>query len=371
MSIFRQLFLSVVMVALFLLGSLVWHPNGNDWRVQLGFATAQAETQQRSGRPMSGGAPFVVVADIERAVWVQRISAVGDGRSLQAADLTAEASGRVVEVFVQAGDVVSLGDPIVQLDDRAEQIALARAQLNFEDSTARLARVQRMAANASASEAELRDAQSALRNAELQKQDAQLALSRRLVTAPFSGVVSSLSVQPGHLVNAQTIVARLDDRSRLQIAFRVPERFIPAISVGQDVSISSTALNQRSLLGTITELDGRLDTVTRTLSVLATIDNPDDALRPGMSFQVDIELAGEDYYAVSPLAIQWRMEGPYVWAVNEARRVSQVPIQIVHRRADDVLVTGDFNGLRQVVTEGVQSLRPGVEVTTEMPGRRS
>lgn len=370
MHLFKQLILSTLMVVLVLLGSVIWHPSAEGWRIELGFAAAQAQTQAGSGRPMFGGTPFVVTANIEQAQWVQRFDAVGDGLARQSADMTAEVSGRVVAVFVSAGDRVEQGDPIIQLDERAEQIALARAQLNLEDSVTRLSRVQRMAANASASEADLREAQSALRNAELQLEDARLALNRRTLEAPFSGVVSSTSVQVGHLITPQAVVARLDDRSELQIAFRIPERLLPAVAIGQEVRVTPTALQQTALVGTIVELDGRIDLPTRSLSALASIHNPDDVFRPGMSFQISIESVGETYFAVSPLAIQWRMEGAYVWALDENNRVTQVPVQIIHRRAQDVLVDGDLEAYAQVVVEGVQSLRPGAEVTTEMPGRR-
>jgi hypothetical protein len=89
-----------------------------------------------------------------------------------------------------------------------------------------------------------------------------------------------------------------------------------------------------------------------------------------MSFQVNLEFVGDDYFAIHPLAIQWQMEGPYVWALDQTMRASQVPIQIIQRREQDVLVSGDLNEFQQVVIEGVQTLRPGVEVTTELSGRR-
>jgi RND family efflux transporter MFP subunit len=301
---------------------------------------------------------------------VQRLEAVGDGRSLRSAELTAEVSGRVAEVDVSAGDRVVAGERIIRLDDRSEQLALERARLNLEDRQVHLGTVERMAATASISESELRDARSAVRSAQLQVQEAELALSRREVLAPFTGIVSSVSVQVGNLVGVQTTVARLDDRSRLQIAFRIPERFISAVSLDQAVQVTTTATGMPTMMGVINELDGRLDSSTRTLEVLAEVDNSEDLLRPGMSFQIAMEFSGDEYFAIHPLAIQWNMEGPFLWALDENKRADQVPIQIIQRREQDVLVAGDLAQYEQVVIEGVQTLRPGVEVTTELSGRR-
>jgi len=370
MTYLKQLLLSIFVLIVVALSSLFLHPGADGLRIQLGLSEAAVEPNQRSGRPGFGGSPLVVTADIGRAALVQNLEAVGDGRSLRSAELTTEVSGRIVDVFVVAGDQVAAGDLMVQLDDQSERIALSRAQLQFDDVSARLARVERMAATAAASEAELRDARSALRSAQLQLQEAELVLARRQVVAPFSGVVSSMSAQIGHWVTPQTIVARVDDRSRLQVAFRVPERFLSAISVGQSVRVTTSALSMPPFVGRISELDGRLDTATRTLSVLAEIDNPEDVLRPGMSFQLSLEFVGSEYFSVPPLAIQWELDGPYVWVLNNNQRVSQVPVQIMQRRGQDVLVSGDLQDVQSVVIEGVQSLRPGLVVTTEVPRGR-
>lgn len=367
----KQFLLSSLFLLTALLLSLVFHPNADGWRAQLGFGVAVAETRERSGRSGFGGAPLVLTETVTRATLVQRLAAVGSGESLQSVDLTSEVSGRVVEIYFAVGDRVAVGEEILKLDDRVEQIALARAQLNFADASARLARVQRVAAAASASEAELRDATSALRLADLQRQEAELALARRVIVAPFTGILSLFTAQKGHWVTPQTVVARIDDRSRLRVSFLVPERFLSSVALDQTVTILTSAFDSPSMTGIVTELGGRLDTATRTLPVFADVDNIDDVLRPGMSFSLTLEFMGNDYFALNPLAIQWNMTGPYVWALDEEKRVTQVPIRIIQRRAEDVLVAGHLMPSQAVVIEGVQALRPGIVVTTELSGRRS
>lgn len=367
----KQFLLSTFFLAVVLMVSFLFHPNAHGWRAQFGINAAVADTPERSGRPSFGGSPFVLTEPVAQAKLVQRLEAVGEGVALQMAELTPEVSGRVVAVFSAVGDVVAAGDRILQLDDRSEQIALARAQLNVADASARLARIQRMAAAASASEAELREAHSALRNAELQLEEAELALSRRVIVAPFSGVISHFSAQVGHWVTPQSMVARIDDRSRLRVAFLVPERFMSLVSVGQPVRVTSSALALPGMSGNVVELDGRIDSATRTLRALAEIDNANDLLRPGMSFNLTLEFLGAEYFAIDPLAIQWELSGSYVWALDDEQRVTQIPVQIIQRRTSDVLVSGHLTPAQEVVTEGVQALRSGMVVSTTRPGRRS
>ena len=58
------------------------------------------------------------------------------------------------------------------------------------------------------------------------------------------------------------------------------------------------------------------------------------------------------------VAIQWSADGPYVW-VAEDGRAAQVPVRIVQRNNDAVLVQGDLAPGTRVVTQGVQLLRAG------------
>jgi hypothetical protein len=80
-----------------------------------------------------------------------------------------------------------------------------------------------------------------------------------------------------------------------------------------------------------------------------------------MSFQVTMQFPGDTYPAVSPLAIQWGADGAFIWTVENGK-AKRVPVRIVQRNTNDVLidapiVTGDI-----VVTEGVQSVREGSEL---------
>ena len=96
----------------------------------------------------------------------------------------------------------------------------------------------------------------------------------------------------------------------------------------------------------------------------ASLDNADDLLRAGMAFSIAMRFAGETFPAVDPLAIQWSAEGAYVWTGADGRAM-QVPVRIVQRNNDFVLVDADLEPGTLVVTEGVQLLRPGVAMRFE------
>jgi multidrug efflux pump subunit AcrA (membrane-fusion protein) len=80
-----------------------------------------------------------------------------------------------------------------------------------------------------------------------------------------------------------------------------------------------------------------------------------------MSFQVGMKFAGDTYPAVSPLAVLWGTDGAFVWAVENGK-VKRVPVRVVQRNTELVLVEAPLAIGDMVVTEGVQSVREGSEV---------
>src|SRR5690606_31950283 len=79
------------------------------------------------------------------------------------------------------------------------------------------------------------------------------------------------------------------------------------------------------------------------------------------SFSVAMTFPGEAFPSVDPLAIQWSSEGAYLWKYVD-QKVERVPVQIIQRNSDGVLVQAELAEGEQVVTQGVQQLSAGASV---------
>ncbi len=201
----------------------------------------------------------------------------------------------------------------------------------------------------------------AVDNARLALRDAELALDRRTVTAPISGVVGILPVAAGNHVSSTTEIARIDDRSEILIDFWAPERYAALIDVGDLLKASSIARPAEVYDGEVSALDNRIDAASRTLQVQARIKNANDTLRAGMSFQVTMTFPGDSYPAVDPLAIQWGSGGAFVWLVRDGI-AERTDVRIIQRNTDTVLVEAPLKPGEIVVTEGVHAVRDGAPV---------
>src|SRR5690606_33045958 len=111
----------------------------------------------------------------------------------------------------------------------AEKIAVDKARALSKDAELAQQRIARLRATNTATVVQEVAADLAVANTKLALQEAELALSRRGIRAPISGVVGILPVDAGNYVTAQTPVARIDDRSKVLIDIWVPERFAPQI----------------------------------------------------------------------------------------------------------------------------------------------
>lgn len=368
MSVWKQAIVSLVVLIAAAAGWAAFFPGAQEILARWGIEWAVASTKENATKTAAGGAnqgtmrpASVVTAPIVMATVNDRLQAIGTGRAQASVTVTPFASGRLTEVTVRPGMQIEAGEAIARLDSDAEEIVLDRARVARDDAQAKVDRMKTLRTSNTATAVQLADAEVVLRNAELALRDAALALDRRTVKAPISGIVGILPVDAGNYVTTETAIATIEDRSTILVDFWVPERFATAIKVGAPVTASSIARPSAVFEGTIVAVDNRLDEASRTLQVRAGLPNTDDALRAGMSFQISMRFEGDTYPSVSPLAIQWGTDGAFIWAIADGR-AKRMPVRIVQRNTENVLIEAPLTVGDVVVTEGVQNVREGSEI---------
>ncbi|PHR25763.1 MAG: efflux transporter periplasmic adaptor subunit [Hoeflea sp.] len=376
LKLWKQTLLSLVLIAVAFVTWSWAYPGAHDVLVRNGLeqislfapdtdagqASAAAGQNGAGQRGRRGGREaIVVVAPVTEGVVNDKLTAIGTGQAVQSVSVRTLVSGQIAEIPVRPGGKVERGDVLIRLDAAEEELAVERARLTVEDAAAKVTRLQSLVASSAVSSVEADQAQNALDAAKVALREAELDLSRRTVTAPISGSLGILAVNTGDYVTSQSEIASIDDRSQILIEFYVPERFASGMEIGKQVTALASSRPGERFSGEISAVDNRVDEASRTLRVRAQIANDDDTLRAGMSFEVTMGFEGERWPAVDPLAIQWDSAGSYVWQITDstARRVD---VAIIQRNSDSVLVKADLTPGDEVVTEGVQSVRPGATV---------
>ena len=295
-----------------------------------------------------------------------RLQAVGTSRARQSIEIFPEASGEVIAIHFQAGQLVEQGDLLLELERREEELAVALAEVKLEDAKRLYDRYSRSADSGAVVPTTIDAARTAAETAQIELERARVALDERSVRAPFSGYVGLTDIDPGDRVAPDTLITSLDDRSALLVSFDLPEAMIGEIRVGDDVAIRPWSGRAPAGSGIVENIGSRIDPQNRTFAVRARVDNTNDTLRPGMSFRVELDVTGSTYPVVAETAVQWGADGAYVWIVRDGR-AERLPVGVVQRAQGRVLIDAALDEDTLVVVEGLQRMRTGVDVAYEPP----
>lgn len=356
-----QLALFVVLVA----GAIgLWFRQDKVGDVFAGFISAR-EDRPAPVKRTRAHVP-VVVARAGQAADDVTIAAISTARALRSVTLFPEADGRIVALKVRAGEWVQPGDIILRLDAEDAKLAVQLAKVRVAEAERQLARADRLRKRNVNSAAKVDDARTALERTRLELRQSEEALERHTLRAPFAGVVGIPKVEAGDRATTTTAIITVDDRSELIAEIEVAEQFLSRLTRGQPVKATTPSFRNRKFDGEVDRLDTRVDPTSRTVMVRASLPNKEDRLRPGMSFAVELRIAGKPHATVPELALQWSRGESHVWRIKDGK-AEKVSVRTVQRRQGLILVEGPIRQGDLVVIEGVQRLRHGRAVQFTEP----
>jgi membrane fusion protein (multidrug efflux system) len=319
----------------------------------------------------AGANPPQTVSAIKAEIqeWQPELRAVGTIRAVNGADLTAEVTGIVDKIIFESGDLAKAGDVIIQLraDDERAQLESARANARLADITYQ--RDLRQLKAQAVSQAALDASQANLAIARAQVAEREAMLNKKIVKAPFNGLVGIRRVDIGQYLNPGAIIASLQQLDPLYVDFYLPQGQLQEVKLGQTVTVRTDAFDQETFSGTITAINARVETETRNILVRATLQNPDKKLLPGMFANVSIAAGEAQRHLTLPqTAITFNPYGNSVYVVSEQQAEGQDKPELQAKQT--FVITGDsrgdqvavLSGIKEgdlVVTAGQIKLRPG------------
>jgi membrane fusion protein (multidrug efflux system) len=305
----------------------------------------------------------VIAAVVTPVQWRDSIEALGTTRANESVTITAKVSEIVRKVAFESGDVVKVGAVLVDLSSGAQLAGLEEARAAYQEAERQLTRQQELADRQLVAVSQI-DSQRAARDAARARMNVvRAALSDRVITAPFDGILGLRQVSPGSLVTPGTPIATLDDISVIKLDFSVPERFLAVLARGQQISARSETYPDRAFEGMVTSVDSRIDPVTRSVAVRAEIPNPDLLLRPGMLMGVQLFREPRDTLAVPEIAILQVGMDSFVFRVTAEETAERVAVELGARRKGEVEIVRGLSAGDRIVTEGAVKLRDGARVS--------
>jgi multidrug efflux pump subunit AcrA (membrane-fusion protein) len=199
-------------------------------------------------------------------------SAAAAYQSALAQQRLAEANERRYAELVETGDVArSVYDQYrTQAETARQQANVARQQM---ESAVNQARQNNQG---------IQTAQAAVESARAQVAIAEKAVADAIIRAPYSGYVSDRPIAVGEYITPSSVVATILLTNPLKLQLQVPELEAPRVQVGMPVSTSVDAYPDRKFAGRVTAVNPAVDPASRSFTVEAAIENPENALRSGM-----------------------------------------------------------------------------------------
>ena len=304
--------------------------------------------------------------------WPQIFSAVGSISAVQGATVSAELAGTVAEVKFENGGVAKQGDVLMRLDASSEEAQLKSAEADLELARSDLARARDLAARNVVSKAELDAAESKFKQKEGVVNNMRSLITKKQVLAPFDGQLGIRQVNVGQMITAGQQVVSLQALDPLYVDFALPQQNLPRLSPGLEVRVHTDIVAGREFSGKLTALNSSVDPVTRNVTVQATIENKDHALRPGMFAKIEVVLPEKQNALVVPgTAISYAPYGDSVYVIEkkkdektgqESLVLRQQFVRVGEARGDFVSITKGLEKGQQIVSTGVFKLRNGIPV---------
>lgn len=332
-------------------------------------------------REQVNAAPTVFTEKVRKDTTSTPLELPGSVTGLHETPIFARANGFVRALRVDIGSVVRTGDTLLVLDmpEVREQAMQAAAVVEQTEASAALARTslkrwQQLAQQGVVTPQELdeRQAQANVTEANLRAAKANVANLREVlrfgaVLAPFSGVVTSRTVDLGALVVAGAAAAArplltLVQTDTVRVMLNVPQSAAARVRTGMRARVLVRDAGDSTASGTVVRTAGAIDPVTRTLLTELHIPNRARTLLPGMYAQVQFTVPSTGASLRIPaIALIVRGEGTLVARV-ENDTVQLVPVTLGRDFGTSLEVLDGVKAGDALVVNPPESLSDGLRV---------
>jgi len=305
------------------------------------------------------------------------------------ANLRARVEGELIERRFREGSIVEKGQVLLKIDPAAYQAALSAAKADLssrisgEDNAKRnLKRANELIEDGYISQSdydrlttEESQAKSAVKSAKASLEKAELNLSYTTITAPFTGRIGKVNYNVGNIVGpTSNALATLIITDPIFVSFQVEESFYisylqehqgarTAKEAEFDLSLRLPNNSEYPEKGKLNFSDTKIAEGMGTVELRTVFPNPNNLILPGLFVTLIVETLQKEEMALIPqAAVQENQQGKFVLIVGLDNKVKQRHV-VLGRRINAMWVAEKGVAIgEQVIIEGLQKVRAGVEV---------
>ncbi len=310
---------------------------------------------------VQASAIWVQAAAIKETSFPLEASAIGTlvARSVE---ITPEIAGHVKEILFRDGTFVSKGTPLIQLDDSIYKAKYdsTKAQLIYSENDYK--RKALLGKQGVITKQAIDQAEADLKEKKANADENAVMINKMKLTAPFDGMVGKSKVNPGDYVTTGQSVVTLTDTKHLRIEYNVPEKYRPALKLGQEVKITTSTYPGKIFTGKVAFMSPTINTDSRSVSLYADVNNESNELAAGMFVNVLQSLGREERVIMIPSrSLVPVLDGIQVYKVVDGKAYA-TPVLTGKRTEENVQILQGLSPGDVVITDGQLKVKNSASV---------
>ena len=268
-------------------------------------------------------APLYDTAPVETGAIEVTVDAAGVIEPEISVEVKSKASGEILAIHAETGDVVEEGFLLVEVDERTPRNRLAETEAELVAAKARrtiaesqMERSRTLFGSGTLTETEYEQAQLEYANSEAQVigaevalENAKIAMDDTDVRAPITGTIIARSVETGTVISSPTqdvsggtVLLRMADLTTVLVRTLVDETDIGKIKPGMTTRVTVAAYPNQPFDGDVLKIEPQaiVEQNVTMFAVLIRLENRGGLLKPGMNADVEIQIASRESVAIVP-----------------------------------------------------------------------
>ena len=305
------------------------------------FCFSACNKKSQSQKPLTPKIKTIIIspADLEKIQFTnfsESFPALGELKPIKESVVNSEVNGLVLQVNVEEGDRVRAGQLLAVLDSKdltnqlrqsQENLSKKLAEKNLSEITFGRKQISLKEdliskAEFDTAETDLKIKQREVESAKLQIKLSRSELSKANIKSPINGLVSKKYIKNGEFAQPGKQLFEIISINPLKVEISVPSQYLSQIKIGQPLDVKVDSLPDKVFKAKIIKINPQADQETRSIVLIAHINNSDEALKAGLSVNCLIKVANPKPSIIIPKeAIAESISGEkFVFVLSENRK---------------------------------------------------
>jgi membrane fusion protein (multidrug efflux system) len=279
----------------------------------------------------------------------------------ESVEIVSEINRKIISILMKEGSYVAKNQLLFILDDADIVARINKLTVELNLAEANEAREKPLLGKGGISQEQYDEVLNRLNTLKAEIEVLKVDLSKTEIRAPFSGKIGLRHVSEGALIHPNTVLASLQDVSRIKIDFAVPERYANDLHLGSRVTFT-TDYSPDLFYATVEAIEPAVDLKTRTIGLRAISDNKAGKLVPGASVKVELQISTlEKSIFVPTSALVPSIKGYNVFILKSGEAKS-LTVKTGLRNRESVQITEGLSKGDTLITTNLLRVRQGTRL---------